>query len=114
MRVLILERNLLWSSRLMKTLEALGHEAAVAESAEKAEEADADVAIVNLSDPNWDPRTLVPALKARSQWVIGHAGHKEKDLHRLGKEVGCDAMATNSQLTFKLAELLDQVQIPGL
>jgi hypothetical protein len=67
-------------------------------------EGSADVAILNLSSPAFSD--LVAALKSAGVYTIGHAGHKEKDLLQLGREAGCDAVATNSELTFKLEKLL--------
>lgn len=111
MRILIFETNLMWSSRLVQTVRNLGHEpllrALMPESAEGAQ-----VAIVNLGDGSLDPAQLVSKLHGFQVKVIAHAGHKEKELMELGKEVGADILASNSQLTFKLEELLEQVEIP--
>jgi hypothetical protein len=106
MKVLIFEDNLIWSSRLVKSLTALGHEAVVAK-----EPADADAAVLNLASPAL--KDLVPQLREMGIYVIGHAGHKEKDLHQLGKEAGCDKLATNGELTYKIEAILDQVKMPG-
>src|SRR5687767_119896 len=105
MTVLLYETNLMWSSRLVNSLVKLGHEPKllaqpVAQTA--------DAAIVNLGEASLDPPKLVPWLRDLGVVVIGHAGHKEKDLLELGRAAGCDILATNSQLTFKLPELLDQ------
>ena len=110
MRVLIFESNLMWSSRLVKSLKALGHEPAVLGGTPA--DVRADSAIINLGDPKFDPRKLVEQLHDRGIKVIAHAGHKEKELLELGREAGADVLATNSQLTYKLEELLRQVEIP--
>ena len=107
MRVLVFEDNLMWSARLRQSLTALGHEA-VLRTALPAEDEQADAAIVNLGSATLRPQELVPALNRLGIHVIGHAGHKEKELHSLGKEVGCSTLATNSELTFKLPGLLDK------
>ncbi len=104
MRILILERNLIWSSRLANTAKALGHEALVV--AELPDPIEADVAIINLAEP--DPRVFAP-LAAAGVKIIAHAGHKEKDKLELGKSAGCDLVVTNSELTFKLGEILERV-----
>jgi ketopantoate hydroxymethyltransferase len=101
MKLLIFESNLFWSTRLVHSARALGHEALVV-----SEPQEGDAAIVNLGAPN--VQMLIEELKRRGIYVIGHAGHKEKDLHALGREAGCDKLATNSELTFKLGSLLDQ------
>ncbi len=102
-RVLVIESNLIWSVRLAKSLEALGHEAKVER---QAVEGAFDVAIVNLGEPNVDWPARVAELHARQIKVIAHAGHKEKDVIELGRQAGCDVVATNSELTNKLAHVL--------
>jgi hypothetical protein len=103
MRVLVLETNLMWTSRLKQSLIALGHEPTVTGMVP---DLPFDVAIVNLGD---EPlRIQVPQLHERGIYTIAHAGHKEKELHAIGKDLGCDRLATNSELTFKLPHLLDE------
>ncbi|MBV6458403.1 MAG: hypothetical protein HONBIEJF_01530 [Fimbriimonadaceae bacterium] len=98
----------MWTVRLRKTLEALGHEAAVAQSPPWPP-GTFDVAILNLSlksaSAEW-----VAALREARTYVIGHAGHKESEKLELGNELGCDRVATNSEVTFKLQNLLRSVQ----
>jgi hypothetical protein len=105
MKVLVFESNLMWSARLVKSLQAIGHEAEVRPSW-PSETDKADAAIVNLGESPEPVTKLVARLKELKIKTIGHAGHKEKDLHELGKEAGCDVLATNSELTFKLEDLL--------
>ncbi|MEZ0325834.1 MAG: hypothetical protein ACAH95_07995 [Fimbriimonas sp.] len=105
MRVLVYEDNLLWSTRIMNALQTLGHEA---ELRNEPVPGDADAAIVNLSTQSMDAPKLVPALDKRGVIVIGHAGHKEKNLLELGRAAGCHIVATNSQMTNKLEQLLDK------
>lgn len=107
MTVLVVEDNLLWSERLKKSLLSLGHEAlVVAPSA--ADRPGCDVAIVNLSQSSAGEE--VRRLKSMGAWVIGHAGHKERDLISAGKEYGCDRVASNSELTYKLEKLLAEAK----
>lgn len=103
MKVLILEDNLFWSARLKQSVAGLGHEPLL-RSTFNGEEA--DVAILNLASPALG--SLVPQLQASGIHVIGHAGHKEKELHQLGKQAGCDTLATNGELTHKLDLLLEK------
>jgi hypothetical protein len=105
MKVWVFEDNLMWSSRLVQSLKALGHEALVTIAIP--EDAQAEVAILNLGSPTF--KDLVPALKQRGVYTIGHAGHKEKDLLKLGKEAGVDRIATNSELTYKIEAILKEV-----
>ncbi|HEY3783506.1 MAG TPA: hypothetical protein VGL56_20675 [Fimbriimonadaceae bacterium] len=108
MRVLIFEDNLMWSARLKKTVNSLGHEADLLGSIPK-DLPQAEAAIVNLGSTTMDAQTLVPLLKEKGIYVIAHAGHKEKQLQELGKTLACDKLASNSELTFKLKEILDGV-----
>lgn len=112
MKVLLFDDNLMWSARLTKSLIALGHEPVASSGVPEA--TDAEVAIVNLGSPKFDAVSMVPRLRALGVHVIGHAGHKEKDLMELGRAAGCDTLASNSKLTFGLEELLDLALIPGL
>jgi hypothetical protein len=105
MTVLIFEDNLLWSARLVKSLKALGHDPVVRTTPDT-DPAGATWAIVNLGSEKLRADFLVPALKASGVRTIGHAGHKESEVLAYGKDSGCDVVATNSQLTFKLAELI--------
>jgi hypothetical protein len=106
-RILIIERNLIWSARLANSVKALGHEAIVVDSLPA--EIDVDVAIINLAEP--DPRIVTP-LQAAGVKIIAHAVHKEKDRLELGKAAGCDLVVTNSELTYKLPEILERLK-PG-
>lgn len=105
MKVLIFEDNLMWSQRLRQSVSALGHEAVLFSSL-PTELGAGDVAVVNLGSSKIPASELVPRLKAAHIRVIAHAGHKEKELRELGNNLGCDRIASNSELTFKLAELL--------
>ncbi len=112
MKVLVFEDNLMWSSRLIQTLRALGHEPILRTQPEIGD-VEARAAIVNLGSSKFDNKTLIPELKSRGIHVIGHAGHKEKELMAFGKEAGCDTLATNSELTFKTQALLDRIDSPA-
>ncbi len=103
MRVLVLETNLLWSARLRQSANAFGHEALVAG---QVPEGDFDLAIVNLGEPT--AASQIATLKARGIAIVAHAGHKEKELLELGRELGVDRLATNSELTNKLDKILEE------
>lgn len=111
MTVLVFETNLFWSARLTKALAALGHEARVVAPGVPSNE-NGDVALVNLGEAAYDPAVLVPRLRESGVYVIGHAGHKETELRELGKAAGCDRIASNSELTFKLEALLEETSTP--
>jgi hypothetical protein len=97
-----LEDNLLWSSRFRQTLTAFGHEPIVASGPQEC-----DAAIIALGRKTM-PQD-VASLHAIGAYVIGHAGHKEKELHRAGKEAGCDRLATNGEITNKLPQMLEEI-----
>ena len=103
MRVLILERNLIWSSRLANSVKGFGHEAVVVGALPA--ELNFDIAIVNLADDT----VAVAPLQAAGVKVIAHAGHKEKDRLELGRAAGCDLVVSNSELTNKLPEILGRL-----
>lgn len=100
MRVLLLESNLFWSQRLRMGVRQLGVEPLLNQL-----DAEADVAIVNLAEVDG---STISALKSRGCFVIGHAGHKEKDLIEAGKAAGCDRIVTNGALTHKLEQILKE------
>ena len=97
----------MWSVRLERSLAGLGHEPVAATSG--IPDGEFDAAVVNLGQGGTDWPTLVQSLHDRSMFVIGHAGHKEKELHELGKLAGCDLLATNAELTMKLASVMERV-----
>jgi CheY-like chemotaxis protein len=105
MKVLLLEDNLMWSVRTRKGLESLGHTVLVA--AETAEMPYVDLAIVNLSARAFDPFDAVRRLKQGNTRVIGHVGHKDKELWRQGEESGCDRVVSNGTLANRLKAVLD-------
>ena len=105
MKILILEDNLMWAPRLFKTVQAVGHEAVVISKIPE-EIPPADIAIVNLGSTSMPAQDLVPRIRRAGIKVLGHAGHKEKELHQIGKEIGCDYLATNSEITHKLPDIL--------
>lgn len=107
MTIWIIERNLLWSTRLKNMATALGHQATV--HAAPPSEGLPDVALLNLAqDP--DAETVCRELTARGVKVIGHAGHKEEDKLEIGRRAGCARVATNSELVNKLARLLGELE----
>lgn len=108
MKVLVIEDNLIWSSRFLQSLRGLGHEPTLMKELPDTLP-QVDAAIVNLSSASMPVEDLLPALRAAGIYVIGHAGHKENPLLDRGREAGCDAVVSNSTITYKLAEVLAQV-----
>jgi N-acetylglutamate synthase/N-acetylornithine aminotransferase len=112
MKIAIFEENLMWGPRLVQSVRGLGYEPLLIDRT-TTDIPDADLAIINLGSPVFPPESLVPALKAKSILIIAHAGHKEKQLHEIGKDLNCDYLATNSELTFKLPQIIQKVTEPS-
>ena len=93
----------MWSSRFVNTVKGSGHEAVVTIAVPNGT---ADAAIVNLGDPNVE--STVTELAKKGVYTIAHAGHKEKELIELGKQIKVDRVATNSEITNKLPQMLDE------
>lgn len=110
MKVAVYDENLLWSVRLKKGIQALGHEAEVV-SALPDDVTTADVAIVNLGSPGIPADRLVPLLRKAGQVVVAHAGHKEKDKIAEGKGLQCDLLVSNGTLTHRLEGVLQDAAL---
>lgn len=106
MQILIVETNLMWSSRLAKSVAACGHQSHVVATIPS--ETECQAAIVNLAnfESAEDANQAVRALHELGCKVIGHAGHKEKPLLQVGEEAGCDVLVTNGELTWKIEKIL--------
>ncbi len=100
----------MWSERLRRGCAALGHTSEVVTSPEPGSLPAGDLAILNLGNSEWPLAEIVSELKARDCAIVAHAGHKEKELLALGRSLGVDRLATNSELTHKLAHVLGVAQ----
>jgi len=107
MKVLVLETNLMWVSRLKLSITALGHEP-VFGSILPADLNGYGLAILNLAGPSGLEET-VARLKEANIPIIAHAGHKEKELMELGASLGIDILASNSEMTNSLGKVLERV-----
>jgi hypothetical protein len=99
LKILILEKSLLWLPRVTKSVKALGHEPATEGY---------EVVILNLGETGDQSAALTKQYQQVGCVVIAHAGHKETELRELGQAAGCDILATNSELTWKLEKLLEK------
>ena len=111
MKVLVYDDNLIWSVRLERGLRNLGHEPTVLASASLPPPA-ADAAILNLGNSTLSSDERIAALTDQGTITIGHAGHKEREVFDAGLQRGCQHVVTNSQLTHKLAEVMNLVKTP--
>jgi len=110
MKVLVFEENLMWSSRLVQSLKAFGHEPLLRKGLPEDAEG-AEVAIINLGTKSPDPADLVASLHRLGVRVLAHAGHRETELLELGKRAGADRLATNRELTYQLPKLMDALSL---
>lgn len=106
MKAAIFEYDLMWSRRLTLGLHAMGWEAVVVQTGSAELAVGCAAAIVNLGSSRYDPETLISGLMSNGIWVVAHAGHKEKERLDAGRSFGADRIATNSELTHKLASVL--------
>ena len=102
MKVWIVTENLFWSARLLRSVRAMGHEAADA-GADAVQACDGDWVLLDLS--SLCTAKDVAGWKASGATVVGFAGHKEQEKLATGKEMGCDEVVSNSTIT----NLLDRV-----
>ncbi|MBS1714302.1 MAG: hypothetical protein JST30_08180 [Armatimonadetes bacterium] len=110
MTVLLLEDNLLWSERLRKSLEALGHTVQVVPRPLDVAPS-CDVAIVNLGSRAFPPEEWIGRLRTSGVKVVAHAGHKEVPLLDVGRDCGADLVVTNSELTHRPADVLGRLAV---
>ena len=108
MTILLFEDNLMWSVRLRKQLEFSGHTVVVLKSL-PAELPSADAAIVNLGSAAFQSGGLIGRLRSTGIRTVGHAGHKEKDLHEAGLSEGVDLNVTNRELSERAAEVITRL-----
>ncbi len=106
MRVLLLEDNLMWSVRTKNGLQTLGHDVIV--MAREGGFPKVDLAIVNLGSTSFDPFDAIPKLKEIGIRVIGHVGHKDKELWKRGEDAGCDKVVSNGTLAKKLKTVVSE------
>ena len=97
---------------MSQTLRAFGHEPSLRKGLPDDGDG-AKVAIINLGSKSPDPVSLVARLHELGIRVLAHAGHREKELLDLGRVAGADRLATNSELTFKLQELILELETPS-
>lgn len=105
--VLVLEADLIWSSKLSVVLKGLAIPFRV-ESRLPNDLSNYAVAIVSLGSRLVNPKIVIPALLNAKIPVIAHAGHKESELLQLGKDLHATQVVTNGSLARSLPTILRQ------
>ena len=108
MLITIFEKNLMWSTRLQRSIKSLGHEAEIIDKP-SAQYKPGDAAIINLASEDFDLEVLVNQLKSEGIYVIAHAGHKEEECLDAGKKLNCDYIVTNRYLAEKIDKVIDSI-----
>lgn len=106
MHVLVCEKNLLWAIRLQNGIRSLGNQTTAFTTPLPIDE-NYDLAIINLSLPEFLEPTWLASLRENCKVLVAHAGHKEKELMEIGKSVGMDHLVTNGYLAKKLDAVLE-------
>ncbi|MCX7799582.1 MAG: hypothetical protein N2109_04490 [Fimbriimonadales bacterium] len=104
MTVAIFEPNLFWAAKVRAAVQAAGWRCVDWSGDENVR-----VLVVGLYA---DPRLLESVTtEARHLGVpvIGHAGHKEKELLAFGRRHGCQAVLTNGELAHRLKTHVERI-----
>jgi DNA-binding response OmpR family regulator len=111
MQIDAIETNLMFASRLQRTLKSLGHETRLFTSAESllAAGKEPDLVLVNVGNAFFDGLEAVRSLReAGVPLIVGYAGHREKEKHRLAREAGCHLTGTNREVMQRLEPLIQR------
>lgn len=106
MKVALFEPNLFWAAKVRSAIVAAGWECVVASEGQWR---DVRALVVGLYAPEEALRRVVAEARRNRLPVVGHAGHKEKALLNLGRELGCDRVLTNGELAHRLKAHLQAV-----
>lgn len=113
-RVLLVDDNLLSSTRLVSALREQRDEVETASTLEAGMEAAsrsrADILLVNLTSAAFDASTLIRTIRQdpqlRSLRIWGFCGHRDVTRRRAALAAGCDWVVANSQVMADLPALL--------
>ncbi len=97
MKVLLLDDNLMSSTRLQRALEIQGHEVQVAATPDVAESV--DMVLINLGSRSLPGIELISQCQEMfpEATVNGFCGHLEIDIRRAAKAAGINKILTNDQ-----------------
>jgi CheY-like chemotaxis protein len=110
-RVVVLCADLLFGSRLEGALRAAGHEVARVGSGEAAWEAsaDADVVVVDLTDPALDGAALVEGGAFSGARTLGFYAHVEVETRRRAEAAGFDRVVPRSRMAREPGPLVESL-----
>lgn len=106
MKVALFEPNLFWEAKARTAVSAVGWQCVAASEGQLR---DVKAVVVGLYGPEEALRRVVAEAKRHGVPVIGHAGHREKALLNLGRELGCDRVLTNGEFAHRLKSHLEAV-----
>ncbi|HLJ53651.1 MAG TPA: response regulator [Chthonomonadaceae bacterium] len=116
LRVLVIDEDLLFSTRVESTLLKLGYDVDVVSDPDQAVEMAADyrpaLTILNFGREGLRPLETVSKLKEQDQPgpVLGFLSHKLiPDVREAAREAGCDLLVPNSALVMRLAPLVERL-----
>jgi CheY-like chemotaxis protein len=113
LKVLVLEDNLFFVTRLESALKATGHETRLASSGREAEEAlrsGAQAAVVSLHAPG--ALEFVRLANRTGTPVAAYCGHAEVELRQKAKEAGAGVLLANSDIPSALEKALTHLVRP--
>jgi len=98
-KVLLLDDNLMTSSRVASALRTRGCEVVVSRAAPN--EGAFDYVLLNLGSRSLNGVELLPGLRTRFEGaqLFGFCGHLEIEIRRTAKEAGIDRLLTNESVT---------------
>ncbi len=99
MKVALFEPNLFWDAKARAALAADGWTVVPAEAEDWT---DVRAVVVGLYAPPKDLQAVLERARRNGLPVLGHAGHKEKELLALGGELGCERVISNGEFAHRL------------
>lgn len=116
--ILLLERNLFFSTPLIRQLKSWGYQAdAVSSSLALKDKLNKDTVaiILNLFSADENVPQIIKNLKENSETslipLISFSGHKDQSLMQKAIENGCDKVVTNFIITHQLSEILKEFNL---
>ncbi len=114
MKVIIIDENMILSSKLRSIAKNQGFETKVIsfskpDTVEKIKEFNPDYILINLESKANDVFELIKKLKEGGFKIIGYCGHTNVILARKAKKEGVNFVATNSSIVSHFDEIINAV-----